>query len=1054
MKTVDHLLSEELISALGWTLIHALWQGALFAILLAIVLVLTHKYSSKTRYFIAVISFGLFAASTIVSFSLLYNPNHIETTASLAPLKAVEAQVTPAVPEVPQTTVDNDEATAVAAPSLQTNLLLQAKKYFSQHLPLIVTLWMLGVVVLLLRFLGSLAYIQRLRSYRTELLPASWLDHGERLKEQLKLKKNVAFLASYKVLTPLAIGIFRPAILLPAQLLSGLNQQQVEAILLHELAHIKRNDYLVNVLQTLIDILFFYHPAIWWMSATIRNERENCCDDMVIAITGETGNYARTLILLKEQEINPKLPAMAFTGIKYKFNHRIKRLFNQPTVFADFREGFVTALILIVGLFTIAVNAFGTPSFLNLAEADSQELITQPTTDGSAAATEILEKLPIPSNPMDNNVPIGAEEREEEREDTRETEIENGIDFAQQVPAEENSELDLLLEAIDDGNIELVQFMLQKGAKVNDATKDGWTPLMEAADEGHMEIVNLLLDKGANINATTKHGYTPLMVAVDEGYGDIAKLLIQKGAKVDAKTKNGWDVFMEAVDEGHIEIVQMLISKGADVNRVYGHHTPLMEAIDEGHTEIAKLLLQKGADPNKSGDDGYTPLMEAADAGDPAMAKLLIDKGADVQAKNKNGWNAFMEAIDEGQVEMVKLFLDKGADVNAIHGHRTPLMEAIDEGHTELVKLLLDKGAKVNQGGDDGYTPLMEAIDEGHYEITELLIAKGAKVNAQTKSGHTALMEAADEGHLDITRLLLAKGATMQAQGDSGWSAFLEAIDEGHMELIKLYVEKGADVNEANDHGRTPLMEAADEGHIDVVKYLIQKGADVNLPTENGYSPLTAAIDDGHKEVVKLLVDKGADVNGTSPDAWTPLMEAIDEGHTDIVQYLINKGAKVNRTRKNGYTTLMEAADEGRLEIAKILIKEGADVNAKADLEWTHFDSNKMISRIQKGWTALFEAIHEEETEIARLLLDNGANVNETVSQIVYNVKTDKREEHKGWTPLMEAVENDHLATVKLLVQRKADINARTSNGLSVLELAKQHGSQELINFISARAAR
>ncbi|MBX2874823.1 MAG: ankyrin repeat domain-containing protein [Saprospiraceae bacterium] len=1051
MKTVDHLLSEELISALGWTLIHALWQGALFAIILGIVLVLTHSYSSKSRYFIAVIAFGLFASATLVTFSVLYNPKDI-TLVQAPPL----TEETPLVleREVPASTevaVIEAEQTPVIETSHKTNLLLQARQYFSQHLPLIVTLWMLGVVVLLLRFLGSLAYIQRLRSYRTELLPASWLAQGERLKEQLKLKKKVAFLASYKVLTPLAIGIFRPAILLPAQLLSGLSQQQVEAILLHELAHIKRNDYLVNVLQTLIDILFFYHPAIWWMSATIRNERENCCDDMVIAITGETGNYARTLILLKEQEINPKLPAMAFTGIKYKFNDRIKRLFNQPTVFADFREGFVTAMILVVGLFTIAVNAFGTPSFLQLNEVAA---IVQEEEQDSPPPAETLQEIPNPATAENAYTPRDSEELEEEREDRQEEEYDNSIEILPGVPAEENSELDLLLGAIDDGNMELVQFMLDKGAKVNAATKDGWTPLMEAADEGHMEIVKLLLDKGANINASTKSGYTPLMVAVDEGYGEVAKYLIQKGAKVDAKTKNGWDVFMEAIDEGHIDIVRMLLDQGANVNRVYGHHTPLMEAIDEGHMDIAKLLMEKGADPNKGGNDGYTPLMEAADAGDPEIVKLLLDRGADIKATNKHGWNAFLEAIDEGHIEIVKLLLSKGMDVNTVYGHHTPLMEAIDEGHMEMVKLLLDNGADVNKGGDNGYTPLMEAIDEENVEIAELLLSRGAKVNAQTSSGHTALMEAADEGNLAITRLLLNKGAKPSAQGHSGWSAFLEAIDEGHLDLVKLYVEQGADVNEANEHGHTPLMEAADEGHVDIVQYLLQKGADVNLPTESGHSPLTAAIDDGRTAVVKLLVENGADINGTSPDAWTPLLEAVDEGHIDIVQYLINKGADVNRTKENGYTPLMEAADEGQLEIASILIKEGADINAKADLEWTHFDSNKMISRIQKGWTALFEAVHEEEEEIVRLLLDNGANVNETVSQIVYNVKTDKRQEHQGWTPLMEAVENNHLPSVKLLVQRKADINARTSNGLSVLELAKEHGSKELINFISARAAR
>lgn len=1011
MKTIDHLLSEELISALGWTLIHALWQGAFFAILLAVVLVLVHRYSSQARYFIATIALGLFAASTIVSFNLMYNPSQIVLDQEVISMD--ESSFDSKSPEK-----QNDLIAARPTKgkkellSPQSDLIQQAQVYFNQHLPLIVTLWMLGVVVLLLRFLGSLAYIQRLKSYRTELLPSAWLEKGEQLKQQLNIRKKVAFLASYKVLTPLAIGIFRPAILMPARLLTGLNNQQIEAILLHELAHIKRNDYLVNVLQTLIDILFFYHPAIWWISATIRNERENCCDDMVIKITGETGNYARTLILLKEQEINSKLPAMAFTGIKYKFNNRIKRLFNQPPVFADFREGFVTALILVMGLFTIGVNAFGTPAFLDHEEPLSTEAITEvaePITEPQATNTLLIDK--------DRSKKTGTSTSDLQTEEKEMTSPEIEQQFA---PAE-NSELDLLLEAIYDGNIELVQFMLNKGADVNGMTKEGWTPLMEAADEGHMDILNLLITKGAKVNAATKDGFTALMVAVDEGHGEIAQVLIQKGAKLDATTEQGWDVFMEAIDEGQTEIVSMLIQKGAKVNTVYGHHTPLMEAIDEGHMEVVKVLLQNGADVNQTNDEGYTPLMEAADAGQPEIAKLLIERGADVNATDDEGWNAFMEAIDEGQIEMVKLFLDKGAKVNALYGHHTPLMEAIDEGHTEIVKLLL---------------------------------AKGADVNAQSNDGYTALMEAADEGQLEITRLLLDKGAKINPAGGNSWSAFFEAIDEGHMDLVKLYLEKGADVNVIDQHGRSPLMEAADEGHVEMIRLLISKGADVNLQTKEGHSALTEATDEGFLEIVKLLIEKGAKVDGTDASGWTPLMEAADEGHLEIMQYLVSKGADVNARRKGGHTVLMEAADEGHTDIARFLIQKGADVNAKTNIEWTHFDSGRMITRIESGWTALFEAVHEEHADIIQLLLDNGAKIDDGIEWISYDVKADKRIKHEGWTPLMEAVDNGHLPIAKLLVQRNANVNARTKAGLSVLDIAKEQGDQEMIKFIASRSAK
>ncbi len=112
-------------------------------------------------------------------------------------------------------------------------------------------------------------------------------------------------------------------------------------------------------MQSIVEILFFYHPAVWWMSANIRHERENSCDDLAISLTGETNQYAKTLILLQEQRVRELVPAMAFTGNKFKFTHRIKRLFNQPTLFADFKEGFITAIILIVGVCALSINTLG-----------------------------------------------------------------------------------------------------------------------------------------------------------------------------------------------------------------------------------------------------------------------------------------------------------------------------------------------------------------------------------------------------------------------------------------------------------------------------------------------------------------------------------------------------------------------------------------------------------------------------------------------------------------------------------------------------------------------
>ncbi|MEZ5040432.1 MAG: ankyrin repeat domain-containing protein [Saprospiraceae bacterium] len=915
MKTIDHLLSEAFISALGWTLIHALWQGALLAIVLAILLVVTHRYSSRTRYFIAIISLFLFALSTIVSFSLLYNPNIVEANN----MSIDHPEMGPLSVSVEEDATENTkvpELSTAAKPKHSTALFQQTQAYFSQHLPLIVTLWMLGVVALLLRFLGSLAYIQRLRSYRTESLSNNWLKKGEALSRQLKINKKIAFMASHRVLTPLAIGIFRPVILLPSSLLTGLTEQQVETILLHELAHIKRNDYLINVLQTLVDILFFYHPAIWWISATIRNERENCCDDTVISITGETGNYARTLILLKEQEINTKkLPAMAFTGIKYKFNDRIKRLFNPPRTIADFREGFVTALVLVIGITAIAINAFGTPSLF--ANGKEQHL------DQDAAAST----LQIPQ----------AATLELEQEDA----LEAGVSYAKKNnslpqhtlgsnPSDvhiENSDLDLLLEAIEDDKLDLVKFMIEKGTDVNAQNNEGWTPLMQAVEGGNMTIINLLLEKGADINQQDKEGHTALFVAAEEGDMEITKMLIQKGAKVDIKTGEGWNAFMEAVDEGQMEMAELLINKGADVNAYYGDDTPLMEAINEGHIDMVKLLLQKGADPNKKDQEGYTPLMEAANEGYIEMVKLLLDKGADVNAQSENG--------------------------------NTALMEAVDEGHLEITRLLLNKGAKISIGGDNGFSAFFEAVEEGHVDIVNLFLANGVDVNAMNEHGYTPLMEAVDEGNLQMAQLLIAKGAKINLHDEDGQTALMEAADEGHLEIVKLLLDKGANINEQYEEGSTPLMEAAKEGHVELVKFLISRGADVNAKREGGQTVLMEVVDEGHLAIVEILIEKGADVNA----------------QTSMEQTYINNGKVVTRIQ-SGWTALFEAIHEDQPKIVQLLLSKGASINAT--IQKITYDVKNDKRTQHDNWTPLMEAVEEENLQVIKILLDHKADINAT----------------------------------------------------------------------------
>jgi uncharacterized protein (TIGR03435 family) len=154
---------------------------------------------------------------------------------------------------------------------------------------------MTGVVVFLLRLLGGWMIAERLRRRRVRPAPREWQQTLDALRAQLRVSRPVRLLISGLAHAPSVVGLLRPVVLVPVGALWGLPAKQMEALLLHELAHIRRYDYLMNALQNMVEALLFYHPAVWWVSGHIRFERELCCDDIVVALTGDAQSYARAL---------------------------------------------------------------------------------------------------------------------------------------------------------------------------------------------------------------------------------------------------------------------------------------------------------------------------------------------------------------------------------------------------------------------------------------------------------------------------------------------------------------------------------------------------------------------------------------------------------------------------------------------------------------------------------------------------------------------------------------------------------------------------------------
>jgi beta-lactamase regulating signal transducer with metallopeptidase domain len=290
MNTME-LLTGPLAQAIGWALLHLLWQATIVAVILAAVLALMAKQTANARYVTAcgalAIVFAMFVATAIRAYDPAAAPIVIDD-----PVAATET-IRVSLSQIPVLLAES------AAQGLKERVLLAAASARTK-LPLIVAIWLAGVVLLSSRLLVS--WIRARQLVRRGAQPATheWQRVATRLSSALGLRRGVQLLESAAVEVPSVIGTLRPVILIPASTLSGLTPEHIEMVLAHELAHIRRHDFFVNLLQALVETLMFYHPAVWWMSRRVRIERENCCDDLAVAVCGNPIQYARALTRLEE----------------------------------------------------------------------------------------------------------------------------------------------------------------------------------------------------------------------------------------------------------------------------------------------------------------------------------------------------------------------------------------------------------------------------------------------------------------------------------------------------------------------------------------------------------------------------------------------------------------------------------------------------------------------------------------------------------------------------------------------------------------------------------
>lgn len=297
MTAPTDLLSTAAAQTLGWTLLHFLWQGAVIALILAIVLWLTKGSSPNLHYLVSCVCLALMVLLPIFTYALLAPSIQAvpDVSYDLKPAPAWEARATaPSAHKTPST----------LPPAAATHDGLEP------FLPYLVAFWLIGVLLLSVRLLGGLWLLHKLKTRFSQAVSEALLAKCRELAQRLGVGRAVGLRESLAVRVPLVIGWLRPLILLPPSAISGLSVGQLELILAHELAHVRRNDYFINLLQHLAETLLFYHPAVWWVSAKIREEREHCCDDLALLVcNGDKLSYAKALAKLEDMRLFRLAPA-------------------------------------------------------------------------------------------------------------------------------------------------------------------------------------------------------------------------------------------------------------------------------------------------------------------------------------------------------------------------------------------------------------------------------------------------------------------------------------------------------------------------------------------------------------------------------------------------------------------------------------------------------------------------------------------------------------------------------------------------------------------------
>lgn len=373
-----------MVQSLGIALLHSLWQCLFIYICLQVVLALTGKQNAKLRY--------AFSMAALIIMTAWFADTWLEQWGTLHNTPVI---MTEDAGGVLSTAVTG----ALAAQSPDSDILNNLIEAAQPYLPIAVAIYLAGLCLMILRFGTGIAHNRRMRNKGITKITNNWQQWLQETKEQLHINRAVQLCYSVYAHVPMTIGTLKPVILLPFAMANSMSTEQVEAILLHELAHIRRNDYLLNILQALAETLLFFNPFIWLVSSAIRKEREHCCDDLVLSCSAGPLPYARALAALEARRREANALALAATGNKNRLFNRIKRIMEMKKQKNNYARAIIASLVIAA---IVVSFAWLSPSFAQSHKAKAKTSTKRNSTH-TESNTSDQASAPKPSKSYDKN---------------------------------------------------------------------------------------------------------------------------------------------------------------------------------------------------------------------------------------------------------------------------------------------------------------------------------------------------------------------------------------------------------------------------------------------------------------------------------------------------------------------------------------------------------------------------------------------------------------------------------------------------------------------------